>query len=101
MNNDINGSRRREQSNAISRWENEGGAPGHEALENSSVRHLYVDRSWAVYRVPAAIAGRRQRRSDKALGLNAVLSPDLRNMTDHKKRRLNRSHPNLPSAKEP
>ena len=43
---------------AISVWENEGGAPGHDSIHHQYGRRIEADRSWTIYHVFTGVPAR-------------------------------------------
>ncbi|MDG4903503.1 MULTISPECIES: hypothetical protein [unclassified Mesorhizobium] len=91
MNTHIKETERKRLAAAISVWENEGGAPGHDSMHHQYGRRIEADRSWTIYHVfsgvPARFGG------DAMTGLSCqdatsgMLRLNLRN-AEHRRERI-------------
>jgi len=58
MDKDVRDSQRKRLAAAISVWENEGGATGHDPMHCQYGRRIETDRSWTVYHVFTGVPAR-------------------------------------------
>jgi hypothetical protein len=90
MNPHIRETQRKRVAPAISVWENEGGAPGHDSMHHQYGRRIEADRSWTVYHVftgiPACFGGDAMTCLSRVDATRGMLCLNLRNAERRKER---------------
>ena len=90
MNDRINESHRRRDAAAIGIWDNEGGAPGRDAIDHQFGRRIEADRSWTVYHVftgiPVHVDGQAMTGLTRSDATSGMMSLNLRSTGRHKER---------------
>lgn len=90
MNTPIRETERKRIAAAISVWENEGGAPGHDSMHHHYGRRIEADRSWTIYHVftgvPARFGGEAMTGLSRRDATNGMLRLNLRNVERRRER---------------
>ncbi len=90
MNTHTRETQRKRVAAAISVWENEGGAPGHDSMHHQYGRRIEADRSWTVYHVftgiPACFGGDAMTGLSRVDATRGMLRLNLRNAERRRER---------------
>jgi hypothetical protein len=90
MNTHLKETERKQTAAAISVWENEGGAPGHDSMHHQYGRRIEADRSWTIYHVftgvPARFGGEAMTGLSRLDATSGMLRLNLRNAERRRER---------------